>query len=133
MTRERFENGQKAIERWNRVFQALSADPRRQLIASLVDSSPNQAVPLPESAMNPNVPADPETLKQELHHCHLPMLGDQGFIEWEAEPLTASRGPYFDEVAVVWETLSSTATEMPDSLVVGYQRLERERQESIDS
>ncbi len=126
----RFENGKRVIQKWDDVFKAVSAEPRRQLIVTLLDSPPDQAVPLPESAINPNVPADPEILKQELYHCHLPMLADLGFIKWETEPLVASRGPQFDEVAVVFEALQSAATEIPDSLVVGCQRLEREQQES---
>ncbi|WP_083909399.1 hypothetical protein [Natronococcus amylolyticus] len=126
----RFENGKRVIQKWDNVFKAVSAEPRRQLIVTLLDSPSDQAVPLPESAINPNVPANPEILKQELYHSHLPMLADLGFIKWETEPLVASRGPQFDEVAVVFEVLQSAAAEIPDSLVVGCQRLEREQQES---
>lgn len=128
----RVENGRRAIERWDRVFEALSAEPRRQLVISLLDAPPEQTVSLPERAINPNVPVDPERLRQELHHCHLPMLADREFVEWEREPLVASRGPQFDEVATVLESLQSTATEIPDSLVIGCQRLERERQEEFE-
>lgn len=124
----RVENGRRVIEGWDRVFEALSAEPRRQLIVTLLDAPPDQSVPLPESAINPNIPADPENIRQELHHQHLPMLADHGFIDWETDPLVASRGVKFDEVAVVFEALHATATDIPDSLVVGCQRLEREEQ-----
>ena len=124
-------NGQHIIEKWNNVFKALSAEPRRQIIVSLLDAPPNQSVSLPEHAMNPDVPANPEKLQQELYHCHLPLLADQGFVNWETEPLVASRGPQFDELAVVLDALHATATDMPDSLVIGCQRLEKERQTSF--
>lgn len=127
----RIENGQRIIEGWNSVFKALSAEPRRQLIVSLLDAPSDQSVPLPESAVNPNVPADPDALRQELHHQHLPMLADRGFINWETEPLSATRGSRFDQVATVFKALHETSTDIPDSLVIGCQRLEREQQENF--
>ncbi|WP_306057696.1 hypothetical protein [Natronococcus wangiae] len=128
MTAVRFENGKRVIRGWDRVFDALSAEPRRQLVLSLSDRPADEPVSLPETAINPNVPPDPEALRRELYHCHLPMLEDAGYIEWETDPLVARRGSRFDEVAVVLESLQATATEIPDPLVVGCQRLERERQ-----
>ncbi|ELY45718.1 hypothetical protein C496_02212 [Natronorubrum tibetense GA33] len=59
-------------------------------------------------------------------------MADQGFINWETEPLVASRGPQFDEIAVVFDALHATATDIPDSLVIGCQRLEQERQTSFE-
>ncbi|QSX00107.1 hypothetical protein [Haloterrigena alkaliphila] len=126
------ENGEQVIENWNAVFKALSAEPRRQLIVSLLNASPDESVPLPESAIMPNVPPDPETLRMELHHTHLPLLTNRGFVTWDTDPLVAARGPRFDEVAVVFEALHSEATAIPDSLVVGCQRLEEEQQNNVD-
>lgn len=128
MTEARFDNGKRVIERWDRVFEAVSAEPRRQLLVSLMDAGATDAVPLPESAINPNVPADPERLRVRLYHEHLPMLAEREFVEWETEPLRAFRGARFDEVAVVFDALHSRATDIPDSLVIGCQRLEAERQ-----
>ena len=129
----RIENGQRAIEKWDRVFTALSADPRRQLVASLLDAPPDETVPLPESAANPTVPTDPESLRRELLHRHLPKLADLGFIEWETEPFVASRGPQFDEVAAVMDAVQANASDIPDSLVIGCRRLEREREERSEA
>lgn len=125
-------NGEQIIENWNSVFNALSSEPRRQLIVSLLDAGPDQSVPLPESAIMSNVPPDPEVLRRELHHVHLPMLADGGFVTSETDPWIASRGPKFDEVAVVFEALHAEATSIPDSLVMGCQRLEEEQQKSVD-
>jgi hypothetical protein len=131
MTQQRYQNGKQVIRRWDEVFKAVTAEPRRQLIISLSDARPDETVPLPESAVNPDVPRDPAVLRQELYHRHLPMLSDHEFITWETEPLVAGRGPRFEEVAVVLESLQSNATDMPDPLVFGCQRLEQERQESL--
>lgn len=124
----RMENGRRVIERWDRVFKAVSAEPRRQLLVSLMNVGPTDTVMLPESAMNPNVPTDPDALRTELHHIHLPKLAEENFIEWEADPLRASHGQRFEEVVVVFDALHSAASEIPDSLVIGCQRLEEERQ-----
>ena len=130
MTKRRFENGKQVIESWDQVFSAISAEPRRQLIVSLLSRPPEEPVPLPEHAINPNAPPDPEELRLELVHHHLPVLKDADFVEWNTDPLVASRGPRFDEVAVVFDALHSSAIEIPDSLVIGCQRLEEERQGS---
>lgn len=127
MTEARFENGKSVIERWDRVFTALSAEPRRQIVVSLRDAPAEGTVPLPESAVNPNVPVDAETLRRELHHQHLPLLAEMEVIEWRRDPLEAARGPRFELVAVVFEALQSNARNLPDELVVGCQRLETER------
>lgn len=132
MMETRRSNGKEVIDNWDSVFKALSAEPRRQLIVSLLDAPPDESVPLPESAVNPNVPPNAKTLRQQLHHVHLPMLADMGFVGWEKEPFVASRGPQFEEVAVVFDALQAEATSIPDSLVIGCQRLEEERQGSID-
>jgi hypothetical protein len=132
MTQARYHNGLEVIERWDTVFKAISAEPRRQLIIALLDAPPDETVPLPESAVNPNVPRDPTALRQELHHCHLPLLADLGFITWDVGPLVAGRGPRFDEVGIVFESLQSNAANIPEPLVFGCQRLEAEQQKRLD-
>lgn len=128
MTQQQFDEGKRVVERWDQCFRAVAAEPRRQIITSLLDTPPTQSVSLPEGAMNPNLPADPETLRVKLHHNHLPMLAEGGYIEWESEPFEAFRGPQFEEVAAIFEALYSTASEIPESLVVGCQTLEQKRQ-----
>lgn len=133
MSEFRFKRGEEVIQRWDEIFRALSAEPRRQLIVSLLDAPPDETVPLPESAVNPNVPEEPENLRRKLYHQHLPTLSEFDFIEWDRDPLVATRGPRFEEVAIVFEALHGASTDMPDSLVVGCQRLEEERELSLDS
>jgi len=133
MVAVRIDNAKNVIERWDELLRALAADPRRQIAISLLDTPPGASVSLPEHAVNPNVPVDPEETRRALRHKHLPLLADLGFVEWGTDPLVASRGPRFDEVAVLFESLYGSATNLPDSLVVGCQRLEAERQgEQLD-
>lgn len=129
MTVERFQNGKRLIDRWNQVFEALTAEPRRQLIVSLLDAPADDPVPLPEAAASPTVPPEPDSLRIQLHHRHLPMLEEARFVRWDEEPFRASRGPRFEEAAVVFETLHDNAESIPDQLVRGCRRLEDERHE----
>lgn len=123
------QNARRVVENWDRVFDALSSEPRRQLVVSLLDAAPEQQVSLPEGAQNPSVPIDADRLRGELYHYHLPMLADRGFVEWQSDPLVATRGPRFDEIAAVFETIHDAAADLPESMVTGCRRLEQERQE----
>ena len=130
MPSQRLGSPDEAIDRWNRVFTALSSEPRRQLITSLNDASPGRWVRLPEAADSPTDPMDLETLRLWLYHVHLPLLAEHGYVEWSDDHLAARRGTNFDEVAVVFDALYEKAHEIPDELVLGCQRLERERTEN---
>lgn len=116
-----------AIERWDRVFTSLSAEPRRQIIVALNDVPADNRVLLPEAALSPTMQPDREQFVLELCHHHLPHLEDYGFIEWTKEPFRAGRGPRFEEAAIVLKLLQENATRIPDSLVHGCPRLEAER------
>ncbi|TYT61385.1 hypothetical protein FYC77_13525 [Natrialba swarupiae] len=120
-------DGIRAVERWDEVFKAVSAEPRRQIVVSVMDYPEDEPASLPEAATNPNRPADPVRLRSELRHTHLPMLSDMGFVEWESDPFVVFRGPRFEEAAAIFEAMYDSATKLPDSLVVGCRRLERER------
>lgn len=118
-----------ACDRWDTVFTALSAEPRRQLIGALCDIPAENRVLLPEAAMSPAVEPDRERLRVELVHQHLPLLAEHGFVEWTTEPFRAGRGPRFEEVAITIELIRTNASQVPDTLVEGCRRLESERQD----
>jgi hypothetical protein len=128
----RVEDARAVVDRWDTVFTALAAEPRRQLVVSLLDAPSGKPVSLPGGARNPNLPTVPERFRLRLIHEHLPMLAENGFVDWEDDPLVASRGPRFDEIAIVMDSLQGAAGEIPDSLVIGCQRLEQERQTGLD-
>lgn len=125
-------HGDPVSEEWNRVFRALSTEPRRQMIVALNDSPPSQSVVLPDAAISPVSQSGPEQMTLELQHNHLPLLEKSGFIEWTEEPFRAFRGPNFDEVAVVFDALFDTVDRLPDELVMGCHRLEAKRETSDD-
>jgi hypothetical protein len=122
-------NGRAMRNRWDRVFAVASADPRRQIVAALLEAPPERELDLPEAANPPYVLRDPERLYNELVHEHLPVMAAEGFVTWEREPLRVARGPNFEEIAVVIETLQSKVDEIPPQLVAECQRLERHRED----
>lgn len=119
-------------DNWDRVFRALAAEPRRQVIGSLVDTPADQAVILPESAKSDHISSSLEDLQVELYHSHLPLLAELEFVDWDTDPLVAVRGPKFAEVAAVFQAVHSSISDIPDSLVDGCHRLERERSAETD-
>lgn len=115
------------IERWDTIFRALTAEPRRQLVVSLLEAPPGRELSLPEAANPPYLLRDPESLYSELIHSHLPLLENAGLIEWQREPLCAKRGPQFEEAATVIEAIQQNASTLPPSLREGCQRLEEQK------
>lgn len=111
-------------ERWNRAFEALSARPRRRVVASLVDVPAERRVPLPDAIQPSTLAMDREQLRLELRHYHLPVLADAGYVLWDPDRLTVQRGPQFAEVATFWTTLVDSTDRFPPELVEGCPVLE---------
>ena len=112
-------------DRWNRVFQALSEQPRRCLILSLADEPPDAMLPLPEAALSDHYDGSRRDLDINLRHQHLPVLDDAGYVVWDETRFRAARGPNFEEVAAVLTTLVESADDLPDTLVEGCAPLEQ--------
>lgn len=123
----RVHDAEKVVDRWDDVFEALSAEPRRQLVVSLLDAPPDATVALPGAATNPRLDIDREHLATALYHRHLPLLEAHSFVEWTADPLAARPGRRFDEVGAVFDALHGVARDLPASLTVGCERLENEQ------
>lgn len=115
---------EQVIELWDKVFNALSAEPRRQLIGRLRDVSETNWVALPEGAQSPVVPKDDRALRLELVHHHLPLLADDRFVVWEDDPLRARQGPAFAEIGAVVTAVIEMAPTLPTRLVDGCPTLE---------
>lgn len=119
---------EQVVRRWDQVFEALSAEPRRQIVSELLDVPPDESVSLPGAAINPNLEIDRDQLRLSLYHHHLPVLERYEYVEWSPEPFRVSRGTNFDEIGVVIDSLHRNAHEIPDLLVDGCRSLELARQ-----
>lgn len=104
-------------ESWNRLFVALSVEPRREIIRSLLNEPIERRLPLPEAAASPNQSMDSETLARQLRHHHLPKLAELGYIRWSSDPFCVQRGPNFEQPAFIIQQITGSVDEIPDSLI----------------
>ena len=103
-------------EKWDQLYEALSAQPRRMIIFSLMKESEEQRLPLPDAAQSSIQPMESENFSIRLRHLHLPKLADAGYIRWESDPFCVQRGPHFEEPAFVVEKLTESSHEYPERL-----------------
>lgn len=95
------------------VLDALSNPYRRQLLVALLahnpqdddDRDPLDVIPAPD---------EPEVLQTELVHVHLPKLADRGYITWNRDENTISKGPNWDEIAPLLELIDAHREELPE-------------------
>jgi len=103
-------------ENWDKLYEALSAQPRRVIIFSLLNEPEEQSLPLPDAAHSSIQPMDSEDSAIILRHTHLPKLADLGYIRWESDPFCVQRGPHFEEVAFIVDRLTESMHESPERL-----------------
>jgi hypothetical protein len=103
-------------QRWDQLYDALSAQPRRMLVFSLLKEPAEAWLPLPDAARASEQGPDAERLRIQLRHHHLPMLADAGYVRWESDPFRVRRGPHFDEPALVVSRMIGASEEYPDRL-----------------
>ena len=118
-------DGKPAADNWDRVFDALSAEPRRQIVVSLRDAAPDDALELPDAAVTARTPADRDRFATSLYHRHLPALATPEYVEWDRDRGLVRRGPNFDHVAAVFRAVYADASALPPALVDGCRGLER--------
>jgi hypothetical protein len=102
-------------EKWDQLYEVLSAQPRRMIIFSLL-KEPEQWLPLPDAAYSSSRPIDSQNSCMRLRHYHLPKLTEAGYIRWESDPFRVRRGPHFEEPAFVISKMTDTSDEYPERL-----------------
>lgn len=96
----------------NAVFSALSHPLRRRVLATIHDSSPQSSGGFePEDFVRRDGPHERPVL--ELHHNHLPRLDSAGFVDWDDETDTVTRGPRFEEIRPVLSVLRTNSDALP--------------------
>jgi hypothetical protein len=127
MSAEERTGPEQLVEGWNQLFRALAAEPRRQIVGSLIEAPAERHLELPQAANPPFDRRDPAALSVQLRHVHLPRLAEGGYVRWEGDPLSVWQGPTFEEVAAVFRALYDHAEELPNRLVNNCRRLEKHR------
>ncbi|WP_312911350.1 DUF7344 domain-containing protein [Natronosalvus caseinilyticus] len=91
------------------IFTALSAGPRRRVLAELYDQ-PVDGVQVPEAILNDG--EERRDLEIALYHKHLPLLDDYGFIDWDPKTNRVAKGRRFDDLQPVLESFNDQADEV---------------------
>jgi len=89
-----------------------------------MEADPDRVLSLPEAANMPENRKDPEQLRLDPVHHHLPFMADYGFIRWDRRPLSVGRGQAFEEVEAVLQAVDEYGS-LPNQLVEGCHFLER--------
>lgn len=116
-----------AADRWDQLLQALAAEPRRQVVVSLLEAAEGDWLSLPEAAAPPGASDHQRPSDVELIHHHLPALADRRYVEWRRQPFSVRRGPNFEEIGTVLESLFRTAEAYPPELVENYPPVQQYR------
>lgn len=100
-------------ESFSTALSALEDAYRRQLLLALIEHNPqddDDVDPLDLVAEKD----EPDILKTELFHRHLPKLEDMGYITWNQNTNKISKGPKWDDIAPLLQIIYNHQDELPD-------------------
>jgi hypothetical protein len=89
------------------MMDALKSRVRRTLLVTLLDTTETSIAAL-ERRLND------EEDRVALYHIHVPKLADAGYIAWDTETDTISKGPKFSEVEPLVQLLKEYNTGVPE-------------------
>jgi hypothetical protein len=95
----------------DRLFEAMSNTQRRRVLVALLERDSREDVPIPEA-----VHTGEKTLtglRREMHHSHLPKLEAMGFVRWDQDSQTVTRGPQFEEIEPLLRLLLTNEDALP--------------------
>lgn len=103
----------KSGETLNGKFDILSRSVRRRLLTALDKKNPRDE----DDLASDSIASDGdnlELLQQEMYHNHLPKLEAAGFINWDRDAGTTTRGPRFVEIEPLIKLMDNHQDELPD-------------------
>lgn len=98
------------------LFEMLSHRYRRRVLVAVAEHDPRDDDISEESVADGQTEGD-ETLEDvvlQFHHVHLPKLEAAGFIEWDRDSGTITRGPRFEEIEPLLGLIRDRRDELPD-------------------
>lgn len=109
---ERFDDRQREGTELDQLLEALSQPTRRHIVASLTKHDPRTEGALDPTTLTPD-DRRRKQFKLELRHNHLPWLDDAGYVHWDRDANTITRGPKFDEIEPLLTLLRTHQDELP--------------------
>lgn len=96
-----------------KALHVLSDAYRRELLLALLAANPQD-----DDDRDPlnllDSDTEPGVLQAELFHKHLPMLEAEGFIEWDRDSGTISKGPDWAAIEPLLALIDTHRDELPD-------------------
>jgi hypothetical protein len=103
----------KETQDWASMLDALSDPYRRQLLVAMLEANPQDDTDTDPLDLLGDAAAD-ETVETTLSHIHLPKLEERGYIEWDREAGTISKGPNWERIAPLIQLIQDHRGELPD-------------------
>lgn len=94
------------------AFSALADSHRRELLFALLGHTPQAELSIPEGVEFDE--EELEAVRLKMYHFHLPRLESEGFIEWNRDTRSVSKGPDFEEIRPLLKLLDRHRNELPD-------------------
>ncbi|MDG5775133.1 hypothetical protein QA599_01630 [Haloarculaceae archaeon H-GB1-1] len=107
---KRYDSEQATLDQ---VFTCLSNPTRRRILTTLAERNPRNQAEFEAPDFNPE-DKELESFKTELYHKDLPRLSEAGFINWDRDTDTVTRGPNFEEIRPLIELMNNHQDELPD-------------------
>ncbi|WP_424019410.1 DUF7344 domain-containing protein [Halorientalis pallida] len=96
----------------DRVFRALSHQYRRRTLLVLATANPRDEDEFSPAELRAE-DDDLELFETELFHVHLPKLEAAGYVDWDRENNTITRGDNFDEIEPLIQLMQNHEDELP--------------------
>lgn len=94
------------------AFSVLSHPVRRRVLVTIHDPASQSAGEFePEDFVQSDGARERPAL--ELYHNHLPRLDTEGFVDWDDETNTVTRGPRYEEIRPVLSVLQANSDQLP--------------------
>lgn len=94
------------------VFRTMSHTVRRRILTALLTDNLRWKDEFESPEFRP-ADTEPESVRIDLHHVHLPKLDDAGFIDWDPEMGQVTRGTIFEEIRPLLELMDDRRSELP--------------------
>jgi len=111
MTAHTIDSGEAPL---SELFEILSHEYRRRILLELahLDTRADAQV---ETARFTEFDDEPDVLRLSLCHNHFPKLDDHGFVDWDPEAETLTRGPRFGEIEPFLALMSEHENTIPQN------------------
>ncbi|MBX0293566.1 DUF7344 domain-containing protein [Haloarcula nitratireducens] len=95
------------------LFKCLSHPTRRRILTTLATENPSEEEEFEVSDFE-IADGELERFETQLYHQHFPSLAEGGYIAWDRNTDTVTRGPNFGEVRPLIKLMNNHEDELPE-------------------